>query len=334
MELIYTDPNGKELGYILNANIDMEIGEDEKNSINDFEIEFKRSGWDGTIEFGSQLYVPDTEYGGIVQEISTSTKANSITTKGYTWRGMMTKKIIQPGSGQDYATVEGELNTIVKQKVQEAFPGLFYGVSEDTGVEVTNYQFDRYCTLHEGLRKMLQSVGYRMEIKYIQGDKYEMGYVQVKAVPIVDYSSEYEFSNDQNMNFKMDDNRRGVNHLICLGKGELKDRLVIHLYVGQNGEIGQEQYFKGVDEIVETYDSSGSERDDLLKNGIKKLEASKNKTEYDMTMEKIEGNMDVGDVVGGRDYLTGASMKKPIGRKIWTISEGKEKIEYKLEGES
>ena len=34
MELIYTDPNGKELGYILNANIDMEIGEDEKNSIN------------------------------------------------------------------------------------------------------------------------------------------------------------------------------------------------------------------------------------------------------------------------------------------------------------
>lgn len=47
MELIYTDPNGKELGYILNANIDMEIGEDEKNSINDFEIEFKRFrlGW-------------------------------------------------------------------------------------------------------------------------------------------------------------------------------------------------------------------------------------------------------------------------------------------------
>lgn len=99
-------------------------------------------------------------------------------------------------------------------------------------------------------------------------------------------------------------------------------------------EQEQEQYFKGTDEIVEIYDSSGSERDDLLKNGIKKLEESKNKTEYDMTMEKIEGNMDVGDVVGGRDYLTGASMKKPIGRKIWTISEGKEKIEYKLEGES
>ena len=53
-----------------------------------------------------------------------------------------------------------------------------------------------------------------------------------------------------------------------------------------------------------------------------------------MTMEKIEGSMDIGDIVGGRDYLTGASMKKPIGRKIWTISEEKKKVEYKLEGES
>ena len=187
MELIYTDPIGKELGYILNANVDMEIGEDEKSSINDFEIEFKRSGWNGTVEFGSQVYVPDTEYGGIVREVTTSTKANSITVKGYTWRGMMTKKIIKPEEGQDYAIASGEINEIIKGKVEEAFPGFFYGVVEDTGIQLMNYQFDRYCTLHEGLRKMLQSVGYRLEIKYIQGDKYEMGYVQVRAVPIVDY---------------------------------------------------------------------------------------------------------------------------------------------------
>ena len=80
--------------------------------------------------------------------------------------------------------------------------------------------------------------------------------------------------------------------------------------------------------------SSGAEYNDLLKNGIAKLTNSKNKTEYDMTMEEIEGSMDIGDIVGGRDYITGVSMKKPIGRKIWTISEGKEKVEYKLEGEA
>ena len=81
-------------------------------------------------------------------------------------------------------------------------------------------------------------------------------------------------------------------------------------------------------------DSSGAEYNDLLKNGIAKLTNSKNKTEYDMTMEKIEGSMDIGDIVGGRDYITGVSMKKPLGRKIWRISEGKEKVEYKLEGEA
>ena len=55
---------------------------------------------------------------------------------------------------------------------------------------------------------------------------------------------------------------------------------------------------------------------------------------YDMTMTKIEGVIDIGDIVGGRDYLTGIAMTKPISRKIWTISSGKEKIEYKLKGET
>jgi hypothetical protein len=334
MELIYTDPKGKELGYVKDADIDFEVGSDEKNSVNDFEIKFSRSGWNGQIKFESMMYVPDTEYGGIVREISTSTKADSITAKGYTWRGLMTKKIIKPESGQDYATVSGELNTIIKQKVQEAFPGLFVGADEDTGVKVTNYQFARYCTLHDGLRKMLQSVGYRMEIKFIQAEKENAGHVQVRAIPITDYSSEYEYSSDSDIDFKVDIYKGGVNHLICLGKGELKDRTVIHLYVDSSGNIGQTQYYKGVDEVEAVYDSSGAERDDLLKGGKDKLYELMNKTEYDMTMEKIEGNVDIGDIVGGRDYLTGVIMKKPIGRKIWKASGGKEKIEYKLEGES
>ena len=74
--------------------------------------------------------------------------------------------------------------------------------------------------------------------------------------------------------------------------------------------------------------------DDLIKNGTKKLEEVKSRTEYNMTMEKIEGNIDIGDIVGGRDYLMEMSVTKPIGRKIWTISEGEEKIEYKLKGET
>lgn len=335
MDLIKTDKYGRQIGYVQGANIDFEVGADESDSINDFEIELKRWNWDGSIEYGSRVFSPGTEYGGIVREISTDTSANVIRAKGDTWRGMMTKKIIQPLSGQDYAVASGELNSIIKSKVEAEFPGLFYGVEINTGIIVTNYQFDRYCTLHAGLVKMLKSVGYRLDIRYQEGDVGMAGYVSVRAVPINDLSSEYELTNDNNMNFTTDDNRRGINHLICLGKGELKDRLVIHLYADQNGTISQtQQFFKGVEEIVAIYDSSGSERDDLIKNGIKELENKKSSMSYNMTMTKLEGNIDLGDIVGGKDYLTGISMKKPIGRKIWTISSGKEKVVYKLEGET
>ena len=64
----------------------------------------------------------------------------------------MTKKVIQPESNQDYAVESGELNQIIQRRVQEAFPGLFYGIEEDTGIQVKNYQFDRYCTLYAGLQ--------------------------------------------------------------------------------------------------------------------------------------------------------------------------------------
>lgn len=246
----------------------------------------------------------------------------------------MTKKIIQPESGQDYAIANGELNEIIRSKIEKEFPGLFYGSEVNTGVNVTNYRFDRYCELHGGLVKMLKSVGYKMDIRYKESDIGQAGYVLVRAVPIVDYSEEYELSNDNDTAFTTDDNKRGVNHLICLGKGELKERLVIHLYVDENGKISQNQHYKGIEEITEVYDSGGSEKEDLIKNGTEKLEESKNAMEYNMTMKKLEGSLDIGDIVGGKDFLTGISVKKPIGRKIWTIASGKETIEYKLEGET
>lgn len=333
MDLIRTSIDGREEGFVLGANVDFEIGEAD-DAINDFEVEFRRQDWKGDIVEGCRIFSPGTEFGGIVRQTTTSTAAGIITVKGYTWRGMMVKKIITPAIGQDYATATGEINSIIKKKVETEFPGLFYGVDDNTGVSVSNFQFDRYCSLHAGLVKMLKSVGYKLSIKYRQGNQSEPGYIEVKAVPIEDYSEEYEFSNDYNMNFTSDENHRGVNHLICLGKGELKDRLVLHLYVDRNNNVGKTQYYTGKDEIAEVFDSSGSELSDLEKNGTDNLKGKKNKNEYAMSLERLDAEIDIGDIVGGRDYLTGVSMQKPIGRKIWTIAKGKEKIEYKLEGET
>ena len=69
-------------------------------------------------------------------------------------------------------------------------------------------------------------------------------------MPIVDYSQQIEFSSDMRLNYTMHMEGDGVNHLICLGQGELKNRIVRHLYVDQNGNIGSTQYYTGVDEIA------------------------------------------------------------------------------------
>ena len=39
-----------------------------------------------------------------------------------------------------------------------------------------------------------------------------------------------------------------------------------------------------------------------------------------------------GDIVGGRDYITGIVVKKPITKKILNIKDGTCKTEYKIEG--
>ncbi len=73
------------------------------------------------------------------------------------------------------------------------------------------------------------------------------------------------------------------------------------MYADQNGGISQTQYYTGVEEIATVYDSSGSEYEELLKNGTEKLNKDKSAMSYDMTMTKIEGVIDIGDIVGGQE---------------------------------
>ena len=74
---------------------------------NNFEMISSVDDWTRDIDFGSYLYIPDTEFGGIVSEIESSTGQNQIFLHGDTWRGMLAKKIIEPKPGEDYRIVSG-----------------------------------------------------------------------------------------------------------------------------------------------------------------------------------------------------------------------------------
>lgn len=320
-ELIVADSTGKELRYLLFNTYDFEVGRKE----NSFEIKILRDEYKD-LPKKARIYIPNTEYGGIFRRFNTDTAKGIICPGGLTWRGMMQGKRIKPPAGADYATDTGELNSIVKSRVEAALPGLFVGSTENTGVYVNAYQYERYCTLEDGLTKMLKSKGYRLNISYSQEQKA----VVTSAVPIVDYSGRVELSSDMRRDYTMQMQNDGVNHLICLGKGELRNRTVYHLYTDVDGNIGTTQHFFGADEIEDVFDYSGGELSDLIQSGRERLESLKNSNRFGM---KIESNMEIGigDIVGGRDYLSGMTMTAPIASKIVTWEKGSRRIDYKLE---
>lgn len=327
-QLILADQNLKDIALVMDAEIDIAIGEE-----NDYEIKILRDEWRSEYTFGNVFYVKDTEYGGIIGEVDTSTAEDTISLLGRTWRGMLDKKIIRPPTGQDYKRVSGELNAVLGELITEQFDDYFVVSQDDTGVSLTNYQFDRYCTLLSGINKMLKSVGYRLKIRYVQQERGQPGYVELSAVPIVDYSEQIELSQDSQLNFTFKNCRNGVNHLICLGKGELQERQVIDLYVQADGGIGSEPYYTGIQEIAATYEDTSSETDELEEKGREKLQELMNSTSFSMDVETLNMDVEIGDIIGGRDYLTGLYAKKPIAKKIYKVEDGKASLEYGIEGD-
>lgn len=331
--VILADPNRKELGSIQNANVTVDL-----NGNRNFSVQIARSNWIPELTFSYFIYIPGTEYGGIIGQVLTDTTLDYVELKGYSWRGRLAKKVIEPPAGQDYKKVSGELHAVMKELIEPAFGGnegtdsIFYVPDTDTGVTVNNYQFDRYCTLLDGITKMLKSKGYKLQI-YFRRNAGEPGKVFIEAVPIVDYSSEIELSKDCQLNYTMEDIRDGVNHLVVTGKGELQDRNVLHLYVQKDGSIGKKQYYTGLDEIAEVYENTSTETDELEETSREKLQELMNKQTFKMDVASLGLDVNIGDIVGGRDYLTGLYMAKPVENITYSLTNGVEAKTYKLEGE-
>ena len=325
--VILANEDLRELGAIKDANITVDLNEDRT-----FSVQIARSNWYEELTFSSLIYIMGTEYGGIIGEILTDTTLDYAELKGLSWRGRLAKKIIQPPAGSDYKTVSGELHTVMKSLIEPEFNGLFVVSQEDTGVMVSNYQFERYCTLLDGLTKMLKSKGYRLQLSF-RREQNEPGYLYIEAVPIVDYSNQIELSRDCQLNYTMDDKRDGVNHLIVTGKGEMQDRNVLHLYVQEDGTIGNQQYYTGLQEIAEVYENTSTETDELQSKSEERLQELMNKKTFKMDVAALGIDVNIGDIVGGRDYLTGMYMAKPVKNIVYELTGDIESKTYKLEGE-
>jgi len=238
MDLIYTDANRVDQGVLAAHALDLSYGANE----NDFTLTV--SADEKPIEYGAVIYIEGTEYGGIIDGAETSTNGDTVTYFGRTWHGVLNSKIIVPAAGADYYTASGDVVFIVDTLIYDlSLGGLFYTTWEASGVTVNNYKFKRYCAGYDGIRDMLTSAGAKLLISWnAQARK-----VQLDCAPAVDYSQNPV---DGDMaQLKVTQNAQKVNHLICLGKGELSAREVIHLYADASGNIGDTQTYSGINEV-------------------------------------------------------------------------------------
>ena len=129
------------------------------------------------------------------------------------------------------------------------------------------------------------------------------------------------------------DYRNGTNHLICLGTGELTARKQVDLYAWPDGSIRKEPYYTGLDLIEEYYENTSADSlADLEEEGRKKLAEIMDYKELKISV--IDTDLELGDIVGGRERITGISMTAPVIRKDLTVDgKGWVTMEYKLKGE-
>ncbi len=325
MEFIIADANKKDLCYLDDsANLDFDIG-----SSDDFQFSIVLNNYDAKAHIeGNILYNLGTEYGGVFDDPEISTRDNKITLTGDTFRGMLKKKYIEPTKGEDYFTISGELNICIKTLMDKAFSNALFKVSdENTGVNLT-FTFDRYCNLLDGINKMLASKFYRLSIKTVMVDN--NFFVELSAKPIIDYSSDIEFSQDSDIQFKIKRVTNKYNYMIALGKGELKDRQVLYFSCDKAGNVTSVTSIPKGDKVkVYLYDNSSTE--DLKGDAIKKFAEINASDEYSMTI-KDDIELEIGDIVGGRDYVTGMTIAQPITRKIIKYNNNKQSISYEIGG--
>lgn len=312
MDLIYTNAKMEDIGVLQEYELDLAFGADENN----FECTIQAASH--CCEAGSFLYFEGTEYGGIIDSIQSNSNTQEVVYSGRTWHGILNSKVLQPDSGKDYLTVSGEANAVIADLLSRlALTDLFEASDEDSGLTISNYKMHRYITGYDGITKMLSTVDARIRVVF------QKGKVILSAVNKYDYSKDEEFDSDQVI-FNIRKNYKAVNHLICLGSGELADRLVVHLYVDKEGNISQTQTQFGLEEVSSIYEySSVKTAEELIAAGMEQLEVLNASDEVSVDFDADSDTYDVGDVVGAYDNITGMYIAAVIAKKIVTIKNGK-----------
>ena len=261
MDLIYANENKEDIGVLQFYDLDMAYGTDENNFVLEINLD------DHCMNYGYFIYAENTEYGGIVDTIEVDNASKRVRYLGRTWHGILANSVICPDG--DYYRVNGEANEVIAEIIErQGLTDIFEAESEESGIDIADYEF-RYQDAYSGIIDMLRAYQGKVIFAWIDGK------IRLSAHLAIDFTNDDEWDSSQ-LEFQISQNNRPVNHLICLGQGNLEDRAVIHLFTDEDGNIQEyasenpmedadyiltteNQVLFGVDEICESYDYSSAE---------------------------------------------------------------------------
>lgn len=323
LEYIYTDSNYNELGYLTHFDADVEIGKYDVSK-NDFELILSLEDRDPLFTIGSLFYKENTEIGGVIQRLKINTSDNTITMIGPTFRGLLEKEFVQPPAGKDYINLNNEANTCINTLIGDRFGGLY--TVDNVGASNINVKYDvRDINLLQALEKALGASNARLCIRHQIDEK-----VHLCAEKISDMSSTLQYDNDYQMGMIVKTESKPYNHILCLGKGELLNRLRVNLYLQNDGSWSElNQVYTGLDRKTYKHeDVNVDDRAELIKNATEKVADANESNTLDISFDADDAELF--DIVSAKEKITGISFKESITQKIIKISDGDISISYKV----
>lgn len=316
MDLIYMNKEREDVGVLHDYRLDLAFGQNE----NDYELKVPTAAH--CCGEGFYLYIEDTEYGGVVDSIKSDTAAQEVSYTGRTWHGLLNSKIIAPDAGADYLVLNGEANEVLGCLIPRlGLSELFTASTEDSGLVIAGYNMNRYIPAYDGMRKMLSTVSGKLRFTF------KGGKVVLSAHPRKEYTQDSELDSDA-VDFVACRHYHPVNHLICLGRGKLADREIIHLYVDAEGTISNNQTYTGLDERCDVYENANAESlEDLERGGIDRLKELALADEINASLDE-DRNYDVQDLICATDNITGLSTTAQIVKKIVVVERDAVTITY------
>lgn len=321
VELTYTDASFHDVGLIEPYDGDFAYG----NSENDFSID---TTGDSIPEVGAMMYAEGSDVGGIVTGYSSDAAMGTFSVVGDTWTGVLDRRVVGPGSGSDYLALSGDVRDIVAALVSRAgLTGLFRVADGRTGITASHTFTGSTSSEQQDAGRYMGAWSAIWQVCVDHGCKCRFAWSDVERRVIVTVARLADYTDDEAQSAGLAtvgvSIRKPTNHLVCLGKGDLKAREVLHLYADRSGNVSTNQSIKGVDEIAEVYDDSSAEGDKLKTDGTKKLrELWQASQEVTVKSGTTSADFDLGDVIGGTDPWSGLTARAIVTKKVASFKQG------------